>query len=178
MTTTVDRDLARRLRAPAYAFLAVTLLFQISDYASGQLPLRPGAAVWRFAAIGSASNIVGNVLLLLLLVYAVSLFAGDRPIMLFVGTAAILLAGFLLGGAALFALDGLQVRSTVPAASLAKFDLATAQALIKLFVEGIVASLFAVSAFRARAAAKRSAERHAHAADTPPLLRPPPLRAH
>lgn len=177
MTTTIDRELVRRLRTPAYSFLAVTLLFQIFDYVSGQLPLQFGAVVWRFAALGSASNTIGNVLLLLLLVFALSLMVNDRPIMLLVGILSLLIAVFLLGGAAVFTLDGLQVRSSVEPASLAKFDLATGQALVKLCVEGIVALIFAVSAFRARVAAKRNAARGARPADTPLIVRPPATRA-
>jgi hypothetical protein len=177
MTTAIDRDLVRRLRAPAYSLLAVTLLFQLFDYASALLPLRPTAAAWRFVAFGSASNIVGNALLLLLLIYALSLFAADGHVMQFVAILALFLALFLLGGAPLLVLDGLRLRSKMQATSLSKFDLATAQTLIKLIVEGIISALLAVSAFRARAAANRSAARHVRQSDAPLIARLPVAKA-
>lgn len=177
MAITVNRDLVRRLRAPAYAFLLVTVVFQVFDYVAGLLPLQFNSVVWRFAALGAATNIVGNILLLVLLVYALSLMAGDRPVILFVGIVSVLIAVLLLGGAGIFALDALQLRTRAEPRALPKFDLASGQALVKMLVEGIVALLFAVSAFRALIAASRDALRDDRSSETPIVARSPAFRA-
>ena len=88
MASIASRDLLRPLRVPAYSFLAVTIVLQVADFVLGVMPIRPLAVIWRFGAIGSASNIVGNVLLLLLLTYGLALALGDRRVVVLVGAPA------------------------------------------------------------------------------------------
>ena len=154
MASPVNRDLARRLRGPAYTFLVATLFFQCFDYAASQRPLQLGSAVWRFAAVGTAANIVGNVLLLLLLVLALALCFSDRPALILVGSLSTLLAIALLSGTVFFALDMLQLRGQVTANAIGNFDIASGQALVRLFIEGLIAGLFAGTAFRAHIATR------------------------
>ena len=173
MAPTASKDVVRRLRYPAYSFLTVTLLFQIFDYVGGQLSPQPSSVVWRFAAIGTLSNNAGNVLLIILLIYALALFAADRAALLFVGVTSALIAVVLLSGTVIFGLDMLELRGKVAADALEKFDLASGQALVKLSVEGCIAALFAASAFRANAAARHDTAR----ADTSIAARPSVFRA-
>ena len=150
-----NRELMLRLRVPAYSFLGVTLVFQLFDYVVAQLPLRFDSVLWRFTALGSAANAIGNVLLLLLLIYALSLVTGDRIVITLVGVTCTFAALFLLAGGGVFTLDGLQIRAAMDRGARNNFDLATWQALVKLAVEGVIAALFAFSAFRGLIAMKR-----------------------
>jgi hypothetical protein len=177
MAPSLNRDIGRRLRIPAYAFLAVTLLLQSADYFLGLLPLQVGSIVWRFAAIGSGANIVGNVLLLILLLYVASLAAGDRPMLIVVGILSVLVALCLFGGAGVFTLDALQLRARVEARAVAKFDLASGQALFKMGVEGLVGVLFAVSAFRSANALRRETLREDRPSETLLVSRAASMRA-
>ncbi len=173
MTNPTNRELMLRLRVPAYAFLFATLVFQLFDYAAAQLPLRFDSVLWRFTALGSAANAIGNVLLLLLLIYALSLVTSDRIVITFVGVTCAFAALFLLAGGGVFTLDGLQIRASLDPGARTKFDLATWQALVKLVAEGVIAALFAFSAFRALSAMMRGDR----TPDAPIFVHPSVLRA-
>src|SRR2546430_12297326 len=109
VATMVNRDLLRRLRTPAYAFLAVTLVFQVFDYVAGLLPFQFDSFIWRFASLGAATNMMGNILLLVLLVYALYLMAGAVPAILFFGVYSVLIAVVLIGRPSVFLLDDLNL---------------------------------------------------------------------
>jgi hypothetical protein len=177
MPTPANREFLRRLRLPAYAFLGATLVFQVADYALGLLPLQFDLITWRYASLGTCANIVGNVLLLLLLIYAVSLLNADRSAMLIVGVLSLFSALFLFGATGMFALDAIQLRSKVEATGLRTFDFATGQALVKLFIEAILSALFAFSAFRSLIIIKRETVREERSTDmlvgSRPALRTP-----
>lgn len=176
MPPTASRDILRRLRTPAYLFLIVTLLFQSVDFVMGVAPFRFESVVWRFSTAGGAANGSGNFLLLILLVYAVALVFGDTRALWFAGAVSAVIAVALLVGTGSFVLDALQLRARVDPAGVRKFDVATAQALAKLVVETGVATLFAISAFRAASAAKRESERDDRSFDSPIVSRSAPLR--
>lgn len=157
---TTTRDFLRPIRTPAYAFLGVTLCFQISDFLLGAMPFSPGSAMWRFAAASGFANNVGNILLLLTLLYAVSLKFGDRAAMTIVGVFAAIGTLILFGAAASFALDAVQLRGRVAPQNVRKFDVGSAQTLLKFVVQGFVSMILAVSAYRAHYAATRDLQRN------------------
>ena len=177
MPPTAPRDLARRIRTPAYAFLVVTLMFQFTDFMIGVAPFRIESVIWRFSTIGGAANSVGNFLLLVLLIYAVGLTFADRRALWFAGAVSAFIALVLIVGTGSFTLDALQLRSQVDASGVKKFDSATAQALVKLVFEAVVATVFAFSAFRAALAAKKEAQLQGRGFDSPIVSRATPLRS-
>jgi hypothetical protein len=142
------REILRPLRLPGYSFLGLTLLLQLADFFISTLPLRPSAVMWRFSMLGGASNAVGNILLLILLLFVFALLLGDRmALTVIAGITAVLAAILFLAGAA-FALDALQLRSRVDATAVRRFDVASAEAIFKFFTQGVVAGLMSVSALR------------------------------
>jgi len=155
MTNLSQRDLVRRLRGPAYLFLAVTFVFQVADYLVGLLPPQIGSAAWRFASVGMGANMVGNLLLLLLLAYAVALWFNDRGVLAAISIIAALGAVALLAGLATFALDAIQLRPAIAANAKQAFDRAAVMAAVKLLVETTIAAIFAISSLRALLALRR-----------------------
>ncbi len=104
--------------------------------------------MWRFATLGSASGNVGNILLLILLLYVFALLLQDRPALLIVSiSTAILSLSLILAGAA-FSLDAMQLRSRIDAQVVQRFDIASAEAIVKFIAQGIVSALLSLSALR------------------------------
>src|SRR5260221_492432 len=108
----------------------------------------PLAPMWPFATLGSASGNVGNILLLILLLYVFALLLQDRPALLIVSiSTAILSLSLILAGAA-FSLDAMQLRSRIDAQVVQRFDIASAEAIVKFIAQGIVSALLSLSALR------------------------------
>lgn len=135
------------------------LFFQLEDFIQNILPMRPSVIVWRFATLGSVTNNVGNFLLLILLLYAISLVFADWRPLVFIGSITALGAVILLLSAGAFALDAVQLRSRVDPAAVSKFDMASAMALVKFVTDSILCGLIATSAFRSWGVGKREAMR-------------------
>lgn len=155
MTNLPQRDSLRRLRGPAYLFLAVTFVFQLADFLVGLLPPQLGSAAWRFASIGLGANMIGNVLLVLLLAYALALWSNDRGVLATISIITALTGLTLLACLATFALDAIQLRPAVAANAKRSFDRASAMTTVKLFVDAIIAAIFAISSLRATLALRR-----------------------
>lgn len=157
--TSIALDPIRRYRVPAYLIFAVTSILPMVDLVMTIWPMHPGTVMWRFGAVGLVSGAIGAPLLVLTLVYAVALFAGDRRVVITVSILAALIGLFLLIGAGAFSLDALQMKGRVNPQALDKFKTASAVALIKLLVLGFSSLFLSVSAFRASRTAKREAAR-------------------
>ena len=155
MTNLPQRDSLRRLRGPAYLFLAVTFLFQLADFLVSLLPPQLGSAAWRFASIGLGANMVGNLLLVLLLAYALALWSNDRGVLATVSIIAGLATLALLVCLAIFALDAIQLRPAIAARAKQGFDRAAVMTTVKLFVDTIIAAIFAISSLRSTLALRR-----------------------
>lgn len=148
MPPLASRDVLRPLRLPGYSFLALTLLLQMTDFILSVIPLRPAAVMWRFATLGGASNTIGNVLLVILLLYVFALLLGDRPALAVISAVTAVLATILVLGGAAFALDAIQLRSRVDAAGVGRFDIISAEAIFKFLAQGVVAGLMSLSSLR------------------------------
>ncbi len=148
MTSLPNRTGFRLLRGPAYSFLVISALLQIADFVVSALPARLGSVNWRFGLTGIAANSVGNLLLLVLLAYAIALVESDRIVFLLVGVVAAFISVILLLGSVSFSLDALQLRPRTDHTAAVRFALVVGMALMKLLVEGVLSAFFAVSAFR------------------------------
>ena len=104
MISSAAQNLAQRLRAPGYIILGIAMILPILDFIVSTIPLKPTTVVWRFGAFGLLSSAIGAPLLVLLLIYALALLAGDRKVMILVAVLAALIALTLIGGSGAFAL--------------------------------------------------------------------------
>lgn len=141
------RDSFSRIRAPGYAFLAATLVFQLFDIFIGLLPLQPRQAVWRFTVIVNGSLLIGNVLLLMLLLHGMMLLFGDTKGVGLMGVLYSLAAAILLVTAASFVLDVVQLRGSVGPDATIRFGMAAGEALGKIIIQSVILIMFARSAF-------------------------------
>lgn len=161
MSLTSASDLVQRLRAPAYMVLGVALFFQVFDLILTVYPMHLGVAQWRFGAAGQLAVSATSPLLILLLLYAVALLAGDRAVVGFVGVFSALAALVLILGTVPFMLDTLEMRSRLQGQATGRFLAVSGQALAKLFLHGLAAAALAISALRTLRGikARRSTER-------------------
>ncbi|CAN5356687.1 hypothetical protein BH09GEM1_BH09GEM1_43980 [soil metagenome] len=157
MVAPAHADRLRLVRAPAYAFLTITLVFQIVDFVLGVMPFHLGQLVWRFATIGSLANNVGNVLLLTFLLLVAVLIYRDRLPLLLIAVFAVLAAITLLVCSGAFALDVVQLSGSVQPQAITRFMTTAGEALVKCLIESVLFAMMATSAYRAwRAEARAS----------------------
>ena len=146
--------LVRRLRAPGYVILGIAMVFPLLDLLVSVMPLRPATVVWRFGAVGLLSSAIGAPLLVVFLIYVLAFFAGDRKVAMLCAVLAALIAVLMVAGAGTFVLDALQMKRRVQEPAQMRFLVASAQALMKLGLQGLGGLVLAVSAFRSLKAAK------------------------
>jgi hypothetical protein len=155
MSNVVAKEILRPLRLPGYAFLSLTILLQAADFIIAVAPFRLSAIMWRFSALAGASANIGNVLLLLLLLYVFALLLQDSAGLATVVGLASILAIVLVGCGFAFTLDAIQLRTRVDPSVVHRFDLAAVEAILKFLTQGIVSSLMAFSALRSWRLSKR-----------------------
>ena len=152
-------DIGGNFRRPALVFLVVTLVLQVADLIVTISPITPTRIMWRFNALGSASSMIGNVLLLILLIFAVSLLFRAHAGLALVAVLAGIVAVCCFAGAGVFILDTLQLQGKVEPQVAKGFVLASAQALWRFLVNGLIAVFFTTSSFSAWRARVREARR-------------------
>lgn len=158
-------DIEGHFRRPALIFLVVTLVLQVADLIVTISPITPTSTMWRFNALGSAASMIGNVLLLIVLTFAVSLLFRARAGIALVSVLAGIVAVGCFVGAGVFILDTLQLQGKVEPQVAKGFVLASAQALWRLLINGLVAVFFTISSCRAWRARAREARRESASDD-------------
>lgn len=148
MTIAAPTERVRRLRAPGYVILCIAMVLPLVDMFMSVMPMKPAMVAWRFGTVGLFASAVGAPLLVLFLIYVLALSVGDLKVVVVCGAVAALLALLLIGGTGTFALDALQMKARVQAAGLPRFYTASAQAVIKLILQGIASVVLAISIFR------------------------------
>lgn len=120
----------RRLLVVLFAAGLLLLLDQAADLLATLLsqPVHVGAATWRFGLFGLVSSrtsafLVGDVML-----FAAVIGLGWQTVLRILGVVHLLLAIGLVAGLALFLLDAVQLRGTVPLPSRRAFSLAALRA--------------------------------------------------
>lgn len=174
MPPIAPRDVLKPLRLPGYAFLTLTLLLQMLDFIISVLPARFNAVMWRFSVLGGASQSVGNILLLILLLYVFALLLGDRSALASICFLSGILAAVLLLCAAAFSLDAIQLRGRVDATAVSRFDVASVEAVAKFVTQSIVAGLMCLSALRSWRLAQQLEGRRERGADDLVVVRATP----
>ena len=153
------RDIEGYLRRPALVFFSVTLVLQFADLLATISPFAPARLMWRFNALGSTASSIGNFLLILLLLFAVSILFRATAGLALVALVAGIVALVCFVGAGIFMLDTLQLQGKVDPQVAKGFVLASSQALWRLLVNGLIAVLFTTSSSRAWRAAVRESRR-------------------
>jgi hypothetical protein len=153
----------RAVIAGAYAVALLLVLVPLSEMTLRVWPLRMAEPSWRFGAVGLFSNALMTPLLGLTFAGMLAYIYGHRVT---IRTLAVLLgvSGLVITGAiGMFVLDALQMRaSVVPEAKLA-FDVASAQALMKLGVFALISFVLAFGGWRSTSLPRGSAARSAPA---------------
>ena len=170
ITAAAPNALVRRLRAPGYLILGIAMVLPLLDLLVSVMPLKPTTVVWRFGAVGLLSSAIGAPLLILFFIFVLAFLAGDRKIVALCAALAAVIALIMIAGAGTFALDALQMKRRVQEAAQARFLLASAQAMMKLGLEGLASLVLAVSAFRTFKGAKAVAVARAEARPSSSLL--------
>ena len=148
MLTAAQLPLIRRFRLPGYLILGGALLLPVLDLITSLTPMLPSGVAWRYGAAALLATSVSALLLVLLFLYAIALFAGDRHIVLACSVFAALLGVLLLVSTPLFALDALQLRRRYDGDAAARMVVASLQVVFRLVFQGVSALIFAVSAYR------------------------------
>ena len=170
ITAAAPNALVRRLRVPGYLILGIAMVLPLLDLLVSVMPLRPTTVVWRFGAVGLLSSAIGAPLLILFFIFVLAYLAGDRKVVVLCAVLAALIALTMIAGAGTFALDSLQMKRRVQEAAQSRFLLASAQAMMKLGLEGLAALVLAVSAFRTVKGAKAVAIARTEARPSSSLL--------
>lgn len=139
----------RLLLAAGYGLAASLVLVPLSDTIVQVLPIHLGTAQWRFGAVGVASNGLVIPLLGLALACGIAFFAGHRRTLRVLSVLAgvgVLLLIFMSGT---FVLDVLQVRRQMRLEAQTNVEAASAHALLKMGVIGLVACLLAIGTWKA-----------------------------
>ena len=170
MISSAPNSLVRHLRAPGYLILGIAMVLPLMDLLVSVMPLRPATVVWRFGAVGLLSSAIGAPLLILFFIFVLAYLSGDRKIVAVCAALAAVIALVMIAGAGTFALDALQMKRRVQEAAQSRFLLASAQAMVKLGLEGLASLVLAVSAFRTLKGAKAIAVARAEARPSSSLL--------
>ena len=170
ITAAAPNAIVRRLRVPGYLILGIAMVLPLLDLLVSVMPLRPSTVVWRFGAVGLLSSAIGAPLLILFFTYVLAYLSGDKKVVVMCAVLAGLIALLMIAGAGTFALDALQMKRRVQEAAQSRFLLASAQAMVKLGLQGLASLVLAVSAFRTFKGAKAASVARAEARPSSSLL--------
>jgi hypothetical protein len=126
-----------QLVSVGYVVAMVLVVFSLVDLLANTWPLTPGQINWRYGSFGLASGYVLTIVLGMGLAVAVAVGAGHRAF------ARVLAAISGIGGVALlitgavYFLDALQIRGTVPDENWIPFHVGTGKALFKNGASGL-----------------------------------------
>jgi hypothetical protein len=129
----MDRE-AEALRAyawPAYLIALLLIVFPLVDVAANVWPPRLGDLQWRFGTVGLLAGFILTPLLGMLVAVAAAAIRGDRVFQRFVALLNLALALVLSVMFVVFALDWLQVRTTIPPSGHGTIDVGSVKALVR-----------------------------------------------
>lgn len=153
------KDIAPRLRLPAYIVTIYIALGSFVDMIVSSWPAQPHDLRWRLLFEGFATTASGSEMLAVLLFLAFAWAAADRIGLAFGFSFSILAATAYLCCAVAFLLDSVQIKAQVRPDQAARFNLGLAWTSGRLVFTGLMFALFATVAFRAFRSLSRPAER-------------------
>lgn len=154
----------RPLYFALYAIAAAFILPTLMEFLLVSFPYRPGAAQWRFGAIGLLFNSVAVSPLIGLTVAAfASVALGHWLMTRVIAVVALIVAVLLVVGVPLFALDFLQLRNNVNPALKRAYDYTSLKATITGVIMIVAATTVGIGAWRAAGGGKGAPARRAGA---------------
>ncbi len=159
-------DSLRRLSVAAYAVAVLFILSPLVDVLTNIYPTDLGSMQWRFGAIGILSNYLISGVFGLLLATLVAALLGHRTLLRISAIVDLATAAVLLGITLLFALDVLQLRSTVRPEAGEMFRIGALKASLKILMTAVALLLLGIRALKA----SREAEGHRGGKKDAPLL--------
>lgn len=138
----------RTVVAGAYAVATLLVLIPLSEMILRVWPLRFTEVSWRFGAVGLFSNVLLTPLLGVTLAGVLAFLFGHRRTVRTLSAVLIAAAIVLIGSMAMFALDALQMRGNVVADAQLAFDVASAQALLKIALFVTVGLVLGIGGWR------------------------------
>jgi hypothetical protein len=153
-------DFIQRLRLPAYVIVAYLGLGSAVEILVGAWPAHFHDVNWRLSVLHSAAGATGTELLALLLLLVIAQLSMSVAGLWTGFCASILVALGYLIGATMFGLDSLQIRSSVPADQLRRFDVTVAWALARFAIVDLVSLTLAACALGAARSLRRESSRN------------------
>ena len=150
----------RYFALPAYLVAAALILIPFFDAAMSVWPWRPGAAQWRFGALGLLSNAFMIPAAGLLIVLATALALEHRRTLRVFGVLCALGALFTGVSVLLFGLDALQTRVNVAPSARLAFNAASLTAAGKLLLATVTLVAFALAGLRSQKEKRASASQN------------------
>jgi branched-subunit amino acid transport protein AzlD len=146
-----------------YSFMATLLLMQLVDLCVRSWPFRIHSPAWRLSFIGTGASAISAQLLVLFVIFGLALLAEDRAVAYLVVAVSAFTGLVCLIAAGSFALDVLQMKSTVDASLASSYDVGSVWVLLRLVVGAVLFLVLAVSSWRTA----KGIARHRAAAGTP-----------
>jgi len=156
-----------RIAGAVYFVLYLMILTSLVDYVSNTYPIDPGAATWRYGALGILGQFLPTPLFAVALILLLASALYQRGHVRFVAVFSAVMALALVLGMVSFTLDAVQVRADVPMDQKGLFDFAVARSLFKLFTS---AAAFALCALAGRRVLAVMAEREPRPKEGKPLV--------
>ncbi|MFW6078227.1 MAG: hypothetical protein ACODAE_01310 [Gemmatimonadota bacterium] len=143
-----------RFAGAAYFVCALLVLLPAADFLANVWPWAPGDIEWRYGAYGLLSGFLMTPTLGVLLVLLLSTTLGHRRTAKVLAAAAGLIALVILSGAAAYALDAVQIRSGMPEAGRARFDIGSVKAVTKNVLSAVALGWLGLAAWRSAASSR------------------------
>lgn len=137
----------KRLATAGYVLVALLWFIPLIDFVGNVWPLRPGDTQWRFGSEGLLAGFLLTPFLGLALAAALAAWRENAGTMRFLGWMAGLAALALIVICGDFALNAVQIRSTIQPPTVHRFDLGAAKAVVEygLVAVGLVVSCLALT---------------------------------
>ena len=136
------------LGAPLYVFAALLVALPCIDFVQSTGVPQVGNVQWRFAAVGLLSSILLTPLLGMAIAIITASLRGDVVTLRFLALLSLLSAAGLLILLAVFGLDVVQLRGTIPEPGRAGFRAATTKAVAKHLLAAFALGFLALRAWR------------------------------
>jgi len=139
----------RFLMWPGYIVAALLILIPIIDTGLSAVPFHPSNVGWRFGAVGVYSRALMTPILGLWILLALAALFEHATVLRIAAIASGILGIILIGILALFALDAVQLRSSVAVQIRKGFDVSTLVAMAKYAVAAVFLLLVARVSWKA-----------------------------
>ena len=162
---------SRKFTAPAFMTAALLIMVPALDWLQAVWPMRPSEASWRVIAVGLTSRVLITPLLGLLMAHALALYLNSRSTLRALAVLNAFVALLFIAALGIFALDALQVRTSVAPLSRDTYELGVLMTIAKLVLALPLIVVLAISEWR------RASEIRRHSrTERPALLRERGLR--